>query len=123
MKFIQTDKAPGAIGPYSQAVVVNNTLFTSGQLGIDIKTGELGKSIEEQAEFSLRNLENIVKESGFLLHNIAKTTIFLKNIADFQIVNKIYADYFKDHKPARSTVEVASLPKNALIEIEAIAVK
>jgi len=123
MKFIQTIHAPAAIGPYSQAVSTESMLFVSGQLGINPGTGILDDTIGAQTQQALKNLDHVLLEAKMKKTNVVKTTIFLKNMADFQTVNEIYAGYFQDHKPARSTIEVAALPKNALIEVEAIAVK
>lgn len=121
IKIINSKFAPQAIGPYSQAIVYNNLIFCSGQIGIDPKTGNLVEGVEKQTLQILKNIEAILKEAGSSKEKILKTTIFLTNINDFQKVNTIYEDFLKSHKPARSTVAVASLPKNALIEIEAIA--
>lgn len=120
MKTINTDKAPKAIGPYSQAVAVGNFIFCSGQIGINPKTGVLAEGIEEQTKQVLENLKNVIEAAGASLKNVVKTTIYLKNLADFEKVNKIYGEFFGDHRPARATVEVSSLPKGALVEIEAI---
>jgi len=123
IKIIETQKAPKAIGPYSQALVLEDFVFCSGQIGIDPKTGNLVQGIENQTKQILENLKNILEEAGSSLDNVIKTTIFLTNINDFQKVNEIYGQYFSSHKPARSTVCVASLPKGALIEIEVIGYK
>lgn len=122
IKTIFTNKAPLPIGPYSQALKVNGFIFCSGQIGIDPKTNTLVEGVEKQTHQVLKNLQSILQQAGSDLNKVIKTTIFLKNIADFPKVNEIYSQYFKDHKPARSTVEVARLPKDSLIEIEAIAV-
>ena len=121
--IINTPKAPKAIGPYVQAVENNNMLFISGQLGLDPTTGILANTIEEQTEQSLNNLKAIIEEAGLNFSNIVKTTIFLTNMDDFPIVNSIYEKYFNNDFPARSTIQVAALPKGGLVEIEAIAVK
>lgn len=123
MKLVQTKNAPSAIGPYSQAIVVGDLIFCSGQIGIDPKTGELKKGIEEQAKQVLENIMAVLEAAGSNHNQVVKTTIFLTNIADFQKINEIYAAYFGGHKPARSTVEVKNLPKGALIEVEATAKK
>lgn len=123
MNYIQTDKAPAALGPYSQAVLADNILFLSGQLGIDPQSGQLLEGIAAQTRQSLNNLNQVLLQAKMTNHNVIKTTIFLKQITDFQQVNEIYTVFFNDHKPARSTVEVSALPKGALIEIEAIAIK
>ena len=120
-KIVQTADAPAAIGPYSQAWISGGLLVTSGQLGLDPVTNTLPDSIEKQAEQSLKNIQAIVEAAGFQLTDIVKTTVFLKNMSDFAVVNQIYADFFGDHKPARSCVEVSQLPKGGLIEIEVTA--
>ncbi len=123
MKFIQTDKAPAAIGPYSQAVEVGEMIFTSGQIGLT-KDGDLVEGgVEVQAKQVLTNLSEVLKEAGSSLSSVVKTTIFLADMSDFAEVNKIYAEFFGDHKPARSTVAVKTLPLNVSIEIDAIAIK
>lgn len=123
MKYIQTKKAPAAIGPYSQAIDTGDMLFCSGQIGLDPTTGVLVDGIEHQVERALKNLEAVIHEAGSDLTKVVKTTLFLVNMADFAKVNEIYSKYFSDHKPARSTVAVAALPKGALFEVEAIVVK
>ncbi len=123
IKRIQTEKAPLAAGPYSQAVESGNFIFISGSLGIDPENGELKDTMEEQVKQSLTNIKNILESQGRKLKSIVKTTVFLADMNDFKIMNKIYADFFKDTKPARSTIEVSGLPLNAKVEIEAIAVK
>jgi len=124
-KIIHTDDAPKAIGPYSQAVILNSSdlIFTSGQIGIDPKTNNLVEGIENQTRQVFKNLIAILKEAGSSLDKVVKTTVLLKDINNFALVNKIYDSYFGDHKPARSCFEVANLPKGALIEIEVIAYK
>lgn len=121
--IVHTDKAPAAVGPYSQAILAGNLLFTSGQLGLVPGTGELPEGIEAQARQSLRNLDAILSAAGFAKTDVIKTTVYVKNMGDFAAVNGIYAEYFGDHKPARSCVEVARLPKDGLVEIEAVAGK
>ena len=123
MKYISTDKAPAAIGPYSQAIQTGEMLFTSGQLGLDPQTGSLPEGIQAQTSQALANVNAILKEAGFTRENVVKTTVFLKDMTDFGAVNEIYADFFGDHKPARSCVEVARLPKNGLVEIEVVAAR
>ncbi len=124
MKFVQTNDAPQAIGPYSQAVDTGNMLFVSGQIPINPKTGELVENkIEIQAKQSLQNLKSIIVAAGYKLQNVVKVTVFMKNMDDFAVVNGIYEEFFEGHKPARAAVEVARLPKDVLIEIEAICVK
>lgn len=121
--IIQTNLAPAAVGPYSQAIRVGKTLFTSGQLGLEPGTGALPEGVEAQAEQSLKNLDAILAEAGYAKTDVVKTTVYIKNMNDFAAVNRIYAAYFGDHKPARSCVEVARLPKDGLVEIEAVAVQ
>ena len=122
-KVIQTEKAPKAIGPYSQAIQAGNFLFLSGQIPLDPKTGELVKGdIREQTERVLENIKGILESQGLRMENVVKITIFLKDLGNFNLVNEVYATYFPSLPPARSTVEVSKLPKNAEIEIEAIAV-
>ncbi len=120
-KEIKTELAPKAIGPYSQAVEIDGFLFTAGQIGIDPDTGELKSSVEEQAEQALKNLMAVLKAAGYTADDVVKTTIFLAKIDDFPGVNEIYSKFFSEPYPARSTVAVAALPKNALVEIELIA--
>ena len=121
-QIVITDKAPGAIGPYSQAVKTGNLLFTSGMIPIDPTTGQLVEGgIEVQAEQALKNIKNLVEASGSSLEKVVKTVVFIKNMDDFAKVNEIYSKYFVSDCPARSCVEVARLPKDVLIEIEAIA--
>ena len=122
MNFVQTDKAPSAIGPYSQAVIINGMVYTSGQIALTSEGEFLNLDIEVQTRQVLTNLSEVLKSAGSSLDKVVKTTIFLQNMSDFESVNKIYAEFFKEHKPARSTVAVQKLPKNALIEIEAIAI-
>ena len=121
--IIHTDSAPAAVGPYSQAIMAGNLLFTSGQLGLVPETGMLPESVEAQAEQSLKNIGAILKASGLGKTDVVKTTVFIRDMNDFAAVNRIYAAFFGDHKPARSCVEVARLPKDGLVEIEAVAVK
>lgn len=121
MKLINSKDAPAALGPYSHAVFSNSFLFISGQLGIDPQTGALAPDISGQMNQLLENLKAILKEGSLTPDHIVKTTIFIKNMADFPIVNELYGQFFQSHKPARSTVEVSNLPKAALIEMEAIA--
>lgn len=123
-KVISTDKVPQAIGPYSQAIEFNNMIFTSGVIPINPETNELVTgTIEVQAEQAIKNLAALLKESGSSTDNVIKTTVFIKDMNDFAKVNEIYASYFTKDCPARSCVEVARLPKDVLIEIEAIAYK
>lgn len=120
-KPIMSEKVPKAIGPYSQAIEINGFIFTSGQIGIDPKTGELKEGIESQTEQVIKNLKAVLEAVGLDLSNVVKTTIYLRKMDDFSKVNEIYAKFFKEPYPSRSTVGVSSLPKNALIEIEVIA--
>lgn len=121
--IIHTSKAPAAIGPYSQAVRIGNTVFLSGQLGINPATGELaGPDAASQARQSLANLKTILEESGATIENVVKTTVFLTDMENFASVNEVYGKTFSDNPPARSCVAVAALPKNGLVEIEAIAI-
>ena len=123
IQYIQTDKAPSAIGPYSQAVVVGDMIYTSGQIALTPSGELLENDITLQTTQVLSNLKSVLQEAGSDLDAVVKTTIFLDDMEDFTKVNEIYAKYFKDHKPARSTVAVKTLPKNVLVEIEAIAIK
>ena len=123
IKRIQTEKAPQAVGPYSQAIDTGTFIFISGSLGIDPFTGKLKETLEEQVKQSLINLKNILESQKLTMENVVKTTVFLDNMNDFKTMNTIYAGFFTNSKPARSTVEVAKLPLNAKVEIEAIAVK
>ncbi len=121
MDFITSDKAPKAIGPYSQAVKTGNLLFISGQLPIDPESGEMPEDIRDATANSLSNLFAIVREAGGDIDSIVKVNVFLKNMADFPKMNDVYEAAFNGHKPARAAVEVARLPKDAVIEIEAVA--
>ena len=123
MKFVQTDRAPSAIGPYSQAVVVNGMVYTSGQIALTPEgTDELLKEdVVVQAVRVMKNLEAVLEDSGSSLDNVIKTTIFLADMGDFALVNEVYSESFGSHKPVRSTVAVKTLPKNALVEIDAVA--
>lgn len=122
---IIADKAPAAVGPYSYAYLVGETLYTSGQLGLIPETGELAEGVAEQTKRGLDNLNAVLESAGFSRKDIVKTTIFLADMADFAVVNAIYAEFFEGlaEYPARSCVQVAALPKAALFEVEAIAVK
>ena len=121
--MIHTVHAPAAIGPYSQAVLTGGLLLTSGQLGLDPETGTLPEGVEAQAAQALKNIGAILAEAGYERTDVVKTTIFIRNMGDFAAVNRIYAGFFGDHKPARSCVEVSALPKGGLVEIEATAAK
>lgn len=122
MKTVQTKKAPQAIGPYSQAMVYNGIIYTSGQIALTPEGEMLENDIEKQTHQVLSNLNEVLFEAGSGFDQVIKTTIYLANMDDFLKVNEIYALYFKDHKPARSTVAVKTLPKDAMVEIDAIAV-
>lgn len=122
-KIIATQKAPGAIGPYSQAVEVNGFIYTSGQLPIDTATGEFPLGIEAQTEASLKNVQAILESEGLSMKNVVKALVFLKNMEDFPKMNGVYQTFFSDAFPARSCVEVARLPKDALVEIEVVAAR
>jgi 2-iminobutanoate/2-iminopropanoate deaminase len=121
MEIIQTIKAPQAIGPYSQAIKKGGFVFTSGQIALKPDGNMVEGGVEEQAFQVLRNLQEVLKAAGCSFSNVVKTTIYLKNIEDFQKVNAVYESFFASFKPARSTVAVKELPKNALVEIDAIA--
>ena len=122
-KVISTTNAPAAIGPYSQAIEVNGMVFTSGQIPVNPATGEIPEGIEAQAEQVMTNIKNLLDASGTSMENVIKTTVFIKEMDDFGKVNAVYAKYFEGDCPARSCVEVARLPKDVLMEREAIAVK
>ncbi|AHA88082.1 RidA family protein [Helicobacter pylori] len=123
-EVIHSTLAPKAIGPYSQAIATNDLVFVSGQLGIDASTGEFkGADIHSQTTQSMENIKAILKEAGLGMDSVVKTTILLKSLDDFSVVNEIYGSYFKEPYPARATFQVAKLPKDALVEIEAIAIK
>ncbi|MCU7558400.1 RidA family protein [Macrococcus sp. TMW 2.2395] len=122
MKSIFAKNAPEAIGPYSHAVVVNNMVYTSGQLPID-KEGQIGEGVEQQTRLVLDNLSAVLEESGSNLKSVVKTTIFISDMNDFPVINEVYGEYFNEHLPARSCVEVSRLPKDVNVEIEAVALK
>ncbi|WRF74638.1 RidA family protein [Helicobacter pylori] len=123
-EVIHSTLAPKAIGPYSQAIATNDLVFVSGQLGIDVSTGEFkGADIHSQTTQSMENVKAILKEAGLGMDSVVKTTILLKSLDDFAVVNGIYGSYFTEPYPARATFQVAKLPKDALVEIEAIAIK
>jgi len=123
IKIISTKNAPAVVGPYSQALEVNGFIFCSGQIGIDSKTGKVDPTIEGQTRQTLNNLRAVINASGSDFDHVVKITIYLTNMADYAKVNEIYTGYFTKTKPARVTVAVASLPREVLIEIDAIAVK
>ncbi|EPZ73943.1 RidA family protein [Helicobacter pylori] len=123
-EVIHSTLAPKAIGPYSQAIATNDLVFVSGQLGIDASTGEFkGADIHSQTTQSMENIKAVLKEAGLGMDSVVKTTILLKSLDDFSVVNEIYGSYFKEPYPARATFQVAKLPKDALVEIEAIAIR
>lgn len=122
-KVISTTSAPAAIGPYSQAIEANGMVFASGQIPVNPATGEIPEGIEAQAEQVLTNVKNLMEAAGASMEQVIKTTVFIKNMDDFGKVNEIYARYFQGACPARSCVEVARLPKDVLMEMEAIALK
>lgn len=122
-KVVKTDKAPGAIGPYSQGIDLGNIIFFSGQIPLNPKTGEMPDGIEAQAKQALENVKGLLESQGLDFSDVVKTTVFLDNMDDFTTVNGIYAQYFVEPYPARSAVEVAKLPKGALIEVEVIVSK
>jgi 2-iminobutanoate/2-iminopropanoate deaminase len=124
MDFITTEKAPQAIGPYSQATMVGNVIYTAGQVALDPATMQLvGKDVAEQTDRVLKNLAAVLEAAGSGLTHVVKTTVFLADMADFAAMNEVYARHFGDHRPARSTVAVRTLPKDARVEIDAIALK
>jgi 2-iminobutanoate/2-iminopropanoate deaminase len=123
MEIIHSDDAPKAIGPYAQAVKAGNVLYTSGQVSLDPKTGQLvSGDFSTQARQVFDNLAAVLRAGGAGFHNVAKATVYLSDLANFAALNAVYAEYFGDHKPARSTVQVAALPRNAALEIDLIAV-
>lgn len=122
-KVINSKNAPAAIGPYSQAILVKDTLYVSGQLPIDPKTNQMPYDIEKQTKQSLENILAIITEAGFKLTDVVKCNVYLNDLNDFAKMNQVYATFFGDHKPARVAFEVSRLPKDALVEIDAIAVK
>ena len=121
MKFVQTDKAPSAIGPYSQAVVANSMVYTSGQIALTPEGVMLEDDVIVQTNQVLENLQAVLEEAGSSMSEVVKTTIFIADMDDFTIINEIYEKAFGSHKPARATVAVKTLPKNALVEIDAVA--
>ena len=122
MEIIATEKAPAALGPYSQAIRANGMIYCSGQIPINPATGAIeAQTIVEQTTQAITNLKNVLEKAGSSLAKVVKTTVFIKNMNDFAALNKVYAELFGDTKPARSCVEVARLPKDVLVEIECIA--
>ncbi|SHE36642.1 RidA family protein [Clostridium fallax] len=120
-EVISTKDAPGAIGPYSQGIKIGDFIFTSGQLPINPKTGELISDVKEATKTSLENVKAILEDVGSSLDKVVKTTVFLKDLNDFAAVNEVYGEYFKELPPARSCFQVGKLPKDAVLEIEVIA--
>ena len=120
-QVLHTEKAPAAIGPYAQGWKVGDMVYTAGQLGIDMETGKLAEGVEAQTRASMRNVGEILKAAGASYGDVVKTTIFVKDLADFKTVNTVYAEFFDGVYPARSCVQVAALPMGGLVEIEALA--
>lgn len=122
-EIISTEKAPGAIGPYSQAIKAGNMIFCSGQIPIDVATGEfVSLDVAEQTEQVLKNLTAVLEAAGASLNDVVKTSVFLADMNDFAAMNEVYGRYFSENKPARATVQAARLPRDARVEIECIAV-
>ncbi|WNF37084.1 RidA family protein [Bacillaceae bacterium IKA-2] len=121
MKIVQTNEAPAAIGPYSQGIIVNNMFYSSGQIPLKPNGELIQGNVQEQTDQVLKNVAAVLKEAGTSLENVVKTTVFIKDMNDFPLINEVYESYFSSHKPARSCVEVARLPKDVLVEIEVIA--
>ena len=121
MKFVQTSKAPSAIGPYSQAVVANGMVYTSGQIALTPEGVMLEEDVVIQTKQVLKNLQAVLEEAGSSMDSVVKTTIFIDSMDDFTVINELYEKAFGSHKPARATVAVKTLPKNALVEIDAVA--
>ncbi|RFU62640.1 RidA family protein [Peribacillus glennii] len=121
MKVVHTNNAPAAIGPYSQGIIVNNLFYSSGQIPLTAEGALVDGNVEAQTHQVFKNLKAVLEEAGASLETVVKTTVFIKNMDDFSAINEVYGQYFSEHKPARSTVEVARLPKDALVEIEVVA--
>jgi 2-iminobutanoate/2-iminopropanoate deaminase len=121
IRIYHTDRAPGAIGPYSQAVSVDGWLYTSGQIGLDPATGEMVAGFDAQARQVLANLRAVLAEAGLDFTDVVKATIYVTDLADFPLLNELYGEALGDHRPARSTVQVAALPKGGLVEIDLVA--
>ncbi|MEH7093610.1 2-iminobutanoate/2-iminopropanoate deaminase [Neobacillus vireti] len=121
MKVVQTNQAPAAIGPYSQGIVVNNLFYSSGQIPLTSEGIMVTGDVKEQTHQVFKNLQAVLAEAGASLETVVKATVFIKNMDEFADVNEVYGEYFSTHKPARSCVEVARLPKDALVEIEVVA--
>lgn len=121
MKVVQTNQAPAAIGPYSQGIIVNNLFYSSGQIPLTAEGELVTGDVKEQTHQVFKNLKAVLAEAGASLETVIKATVFIKNMDEFGAINEVYGEYFSNHKPARSCVEVARLPKDVLIEIEVIA--
>jgi 2-iminobutanoate/2-iminopropanoate deaminase len=122
LQRVQTDQAPAAIGPYSQGMITGDLVFTAGQIALDPATGEIAaEGITDQTHRVMQNLSAILEAAGASLQSVVKTTVFLQDMGEFTAMNEVYASYFGDHKPARSTVQAARLPRDVKVEIEAIA--
>lgn len=121
MKVVHTNNAPGAIGPYSQGIIVNNMFYSSGQIPLTADGDLINGTVEEQTHQVFKNLKAVLEEAGASLESVVKATVFIKDMNDFPRINEVYGEYFNNHKPARSCVEVARLPKDVLVEIEVIA--
>ena len=121
MKTIHTNEAPAAIGPYSQGIIVNNVFYSSGQIPLTASGEMVTGDVKEQTHQVFKNFQAVLKEAGASLETVIKATVFIKNMDDFGAINEVYGEYFSAHKPARSCVEVARLPKDALVEIEVVA--
>lgn len=123
MKEVQTQKAPAAIGPYSQGISFGSVVYTSGQIPVNPQTGEIPATIEEQTAQALRNAQAVLEAAGFTMNNVVKTLVFLSDLGEFAAMNEVYASFFQQPYPARSCVQVAAIPKGAKVEIECIAVR
>nr|WP_195892111.1 RidA family protein [Bacillus niameyensis] len=121
MRVVSTNNAPAAIGPYSQGIIINNLFYSSGQIPLTPEGDIVSGGVVEQTHQVFRNLKAVLEEAGASFETVVKTTVFIKNMDDFATINEVYAEYFSAHKPARSCVEVARLPKDVLLEIEVIA--
>ncbi|ADC49700.1 MULTISPECIES: RidA family protein [Alkalihalophilus] len=121
MKVVHTNNAPDAIGPYSQGIIVNNMFYSSGQIPLTADGDLINGTVEEQTHQVFKNLKAVLEEAGASLESVVKATVFIKDMNDFPRINEVYGEYFNNHKPARSCVEVARLPKDVLVEIEVIA--
>lgn len=121
MKIVHTNNAPAAIGPYSQGIIVNNMFYSSGQIPLTAEGELVNGTVEEQTHQVFKNLKAVLAEAGASLDTVVKATVFIKDMNDFPVINDVYGEYFGEHKPARSCVEVARLPKDVLVEIEVIA--